>query len=130
MKKVNCDVLCEDSKFYDFFATKNTNEFGNYEVTDEDFENLLSEDDEEDIFECFEDGIEQFDIDNYKEGMPLVTRDGHKARILCTDLKRSNNNIVYAILDEDDYEIIRECDRKGSIYTFFTSRHDLFFKVA
>lgn len=134
MKKI-CyeDPINEESRFFDFFVDKKPTEFGNYEVTDEEYEMLKERDIEEDIVDVVEDGIAPFDISKYNEGMNIVTREGFKVRILCTDLNidtNSANHIVYAFTDNDGYELIRLCSSNGIQYGCFFHRNDIFFKVA
>ena len=56
--------------------------------------------------------LKPFDIQKAKEGKPVCTRDGRKARILCFDLKNNVCPIVAAV-EENNMEVLYHYDTKG-----------------
>ena len=48
--------------------------------------------------------LKPFDIEAARSGKPVCTRDGRKARIICTDLKANNYPIVATVLGADGIE--------------------------
>ena len=58
--------------------------------------------------------LKPFDIQKAREGKPVCTRDGHKARILCYDLKGAEYPIVAAVETRDRFaESIFGYDKNG-----------------
>ena len=56
--------------------------------------------------------LKPFDIQKAKEGKPVCTRDGRKARIICFDLKNNVCPIVAAV-EENNMEVLYHYDTKG-----------------
>ena len=56
--------------------------------------------------------LKPFDIQKAREGKPVCTRDGRKARILCFDLKNNVCPIVAAV-EENNMEVLYHYDTKG-----------------
>lgn len=66
-----------------------------------------------------------FDLEKAKAGNPVVTRDGRKVRILCTDLKH-NIPIIAAIDEGDGTESVLPYTKNGEYCFYDESEHDLF----
>ena len=47
--------------------------------------------------------LKPFDIQKAREGKPVCTRDGRKARIICFDAKRKNKKSIIALVPSKDY---------------------------
>ena len=47
--------------------------------------------------------LKPFDIQKAKEGKPVCTRDGRKARIICFDAKRKDKRSIIALVPSKDY---------------------------
>lgn len=65
---------------------------------------------------------------NYDElsvGDPVITRDGRKARILCTDFKGSGGHCIVFAVESADIEIYGSCDKQGRDSTG-SPEYDLF----
>ena len=56
--------------------------------------------------------LKPFDIQKAREGKPVCTRDGRKARIICFDLKNNVCPIVAAV-EENNMEVLYHYDTKG-----------------
>ena len=54
-----------------------------------------------------------FDLEAAKEGKPVCTRDGRKARIICFDLKNNVCPIVAAVEENNNMEVQHHYDTKG-----------------
>lgn len=50
--------------------------------------------------------LKEFDLEAAKAGKPVCTRDGHKARILCFDLKNEEEYPIVAAIENDSHEIL------------------------
>ena len=50
--------------------------------------------------------MKEFDINLAKQGKPVCTRDGRKARIICFDKKKDIYPLIALVTDKDGYEII------------------------
>ena len=75
--------------------------------------------------------MKQFNLEEYLKNpdREVVTRDGHKVRIICTDRKNHDSRPIIALVetDEDDEEVRSfEIDGKWSVYGLETCL-DLFF---
>ena len=46
--------------------------------------------------------LKPFDIQKAREGKPVCTRDGRKARIICFDMNSFNNHIIVALITEEN----------------------------
>ena len=46
--------------------------------------------------------LKPFDIQKAREGKPVCTRDGRRARILCFDMNSFNNHIIVALITEEN----------------------------
>ena len=56
---------------------------------------------------------------------PVQTRDGRKARIICTDAKRSDTSIVALVEDEATFEYVMDYHTNGQIEMFSQDKWDL-----
>ena len=56
--------------------------------------------------------MKPFDIGLAKQGKPVCTRDGRKARIICFDCKDQHYPIV-ALIECDDTEVVQNYSNKG-----------------
>ena len=68
--------------------------------------------------------LKPFDLDKAKEGKPVCTRDGRKARIICFDMKADVYNIV-ALIDDGGEEIVCFFSENGLRDVEGESRRDL-----
>ena len=57
--------------------------------------------------------LKPFDIQKAREGKPICTRDGRKARIICFDLKDKDYPIAAAVQNKDGDESIRTYTAEG-----------------
>ena len=57
--------------------------------------------------------LKPFDLEAAKEGKPVCTRDGRKARIICFDLKNNVCPIVAAVEENNNMEVQHHYDTKG-----------------
>lgn len=57
--------------------------------------------------------LKPFDLEAAKEGKPVCTRDGRKARIICFDLKNNVCPIVAAVEENNNMEVLYHYDTKG-----------------
>lgn len=70
--------------------------------------------------------MKPFNLKEAKAGKPVCTRDGRKARILCTDLAKTVYPISAAVTCDDGREDIFRYKACGSHYLSGTSSVDLF----
>lgn len=75
--------------------------------------------------------MKQFDLQEYLKNptRPIVTRDGHAARIICTN-RIDKTHTILALLFEDedrDREEVYQYTSKGEYFPNASSPHDLFF---
>ena len=56
--------------------------------------------------ETIEKNLKPFSLEAAKLGKPVCTRDGHKARILCFDLKNEEEYPIVAAIENDSHEIL------------------------
>lgn len=69
--------------------------------------------------------MKNFDINLARQGHPVCTRDGRKARIACFDFKGLNNrNILALIENEDDIEDVVAFKSDGS-FNIYPTDYDL-----
>ena len=68
--------------------------------------------------------LKPFDLDKAKEGKPVCTRDGRKARIICYDMKADEYHIV-ALIDDGGEEIVCFFSENGLRDVDGESRWDL-----
>ena len=68
--------------------------------------------------------LKPFDIQKAREGKPVCTRDGRKARIICFD-RKDNTPIVALIECVDDIEILQCIYSDGKCYHDMASNNDL-----
>ena len=68
--------------------------------------------------------LKPFDIQKAREGYPVYTRDGHKARIICFDLKNDEYPIVAAV-ENDSSETLFSYTTNGEIADGIESDKDL-----
>ena len=72
--------------------------------------------------------MKQFNLEEYlaNPSMKVVTRDGRKTRILCTDAK--GDYPIVALVEEDDGEYSVSCTKDGRYYlNEINDKNDLFF---
>lgn len=75
--------------------------------------------------------MKQFDLQEFLKNptRPIVTRDGHAARIICTN-RICKTHPILALLFEDedrDTEVVYQYTSQGEYYSNASSPHDLFF---
>lgn len=68
--------------------------------------------------------LTQFNINSAKQGKPVCTRDGRKARIICFD-RKDNTPIVALIERVDGIEILQCYHNDGKCFHYETSNNDL-----
>ena len=73
--------------------------------------------------------MEQFNLDEYlkNSSRKLVTRDGRKARIICTDMNYKNHPIVALIAQDNDTENVYTYTKDGEWDNYESTTYDLFF---
>lgn len=77
--------------------------------------------------------MRQFDLNTYlrlkEEGKEprIVTRDGHSARIVCTDMKVGSYPVLALFTDSHDEEETLNCTASGRFYLSDEHKFDLFF---
>ena len=73
--------------------------------------------------------MEQFSLEKYlaNPSRRVVTRDGRKARIICTDMKSTTYPVVALIENGTGYEQLTTCSKNGEYAVNESSRSDLFF---
>ena len=73
--------------------------------------------------------MKEFNLTEYLKNpsQKIVTRDGRKVRIVCTDMK-SRYKIVGIVYDKkDDTESVEVFQENGTLFIHTTSNYDLFF---
>lgn len=72
--------------------------------------------------------MKKFSLEEYLKNpeRKIVTRDGHKARVICTD-RHSDDYIVIALVQEDSGETIYSYTKEGLLRVNKESLSDLFF---
>ena len=73
--------------------------------------------------------MKEFNLTEYLKNpsQKVVTRDGRKVRIVCTDMK-SRYKIVGIVYDKkDDTESVEVFQENGTLFIHMTSNYDLFF---
>ena len=73
--------------------------------------------------------MEQFSLEKYlaNPSRKVVTRDGRRARIICTDMKSKTNPVVALIENGSGYEELITFSKNGEYAVNEWSRDDLFF---
>ena len=73
--------------------------------------------------------MEQFNLEKYlaNPSLNVVTRDGRKVRIICTDMKSTTYPVVALIENGSDYEQLITFSKNGEYAVNESSRSDLFF---
>ena len=73
--------------------------------------------------------MEQFSLEKYlaNPSRKVVTRDGRRARIICTDMKSTTYPVVALIEDGSGYEQLFTFSKNGEYAVNESSRSDLFF---
>ena len=73
--------------------------------------------------------MEQFSLEKYlaNPSRKVVTKDGHPVRILCTDRKSYNVEIVGLIMNDNGMESIFTWTQQGKEYINSDTSNDLFF---
>ena len=74
--------------------------------------------------ESIEKNLKPFNLDAAKQGKPVCTRDGCKARIICFD-RKDNTPIVALIERVDGIEILQCYHNDGKYFHYETSNNDL-----
>ena len=67
--------------------------------------------------------MKEFDINLAKQGKPICTRDGRKARIICFDAKGKQPIIALLEIEKTDEEIIQTYSMNGKYYEFRKEDH-------
>ena len=57
--------------------------------------------------------MKEFDINLAKQGKPVCTRDGRKARIICFDSKNDPQRPIVALVEHNDNELLYEYTIEG-----------------
>lgn len=70
--------------------------------------------------------MKEFDFNKAKEGHPLVTRNGRKARVICFDAKNEKYPIIALITESDEKEYPYSFNKNGSMYCNGIHESDLF----
>lgn len=60
--------------------------------------------------------MKEFNLEEAREGKPVCTRDGRKARIICFDRKDSHYPVVALVQGEKDNEMIIQCSSNGEFH--------------
>ena len=73
--------------------------------------------------------MEQFSLEKYlaNPSRKVVTRDGRRARIICTDMKSTTYPVVALIENGSGYEQLTTFSKNGEYAVNESSRSDLFF---
>lgn len=75
--------------------------------------------------------MKQFDLQEFLKNptRPIVTRDGHAARIICTNRIDKTHPILALLFENEDRdrEEVYQYTSKGEYYPYASSPHDLFF---
>ena len=75
--------------------------------------------------------MKQFDLQEFLKNptRPIVTRDGHDVRIICTNrIDKTHSILALLFEDEDrDREVVYQYTAKGEYYAHASSPHDLCF---
>ena len=73
--------------------------------------------------------MEQFSLEKYLANptRKVVTRDGRKARIICTDMNYKNHPIVALIANDNDTENVYTYTKDGEWDDYESTTYDLFF---
>ena len=73
--------------------------------------------------------MEQFSLKKYlaNPSIKVVTRDGRRVRVICTDMKSTTYPVVALIEDGSGYEHIFTFSKNGEYAVNESSRSDLFF---
>ena len=73
--------------------------------------------------------MEQFNLEKYlaNPSLNVVTRDGRKVRIICTDMKSTTYPVVALIENGSGYEQLTTFPKNGEYAVNESSRSDLFF---
>jgi len=69
--------------------------------------------------------IKPFDLEAYKKGAKVKTRDGHEVRIICTDCKNKYSPIIALVKLNDNNELLLPYTPEGKINTEGISGNDL-----
>ena len=68
-------------------------------------------------YDCFfgkkKSNLKPFDIQKAREGKPVCTRDGRKARIICFDSKNDPQRPIVALVEHNDNELLYEYTIEG-----------------
>ena len=73
--------------------------------------------------------MKQFDLKEYlaNPSRKVVTRDGRRARIICTDMNYENHPIVAIIANDNDTEYVYTYTKYGEWDNYGSTTYDLFF---
>lgn len=69
--------------------------------------------------------IKPFDLEAYKNGAKVKTRNGHEVRIICTDVKALCFPIIALVEIDDSTEVVMHYTYKGEIDAGYISDNDL-----
>ena len=68
--------------------------------------------------------LKPFDIQKAREGKPVCTRDGRKARIICFDAK-CDNRLIIALIENGKDEEVQKFHKDGRLFRLDESPKDL-----
>lgn len=73
--------------------------------------------------------VEQFNLEKYlaNPSIKVVTRDGRRVRVICTDMKSTTYPVVALIENGSGYEQLTTFSKNGEYAVNESSRSDLFF---
>ena len=73
--------------------------------------------------------MEQFSLEKYlaNPSRKVVTRDGRRVRIICTDMNYENHPIVAIIANDNDTEYVYTYTKYGEWDNYGSTTYDLFF---
>lgn len=75
--------------------------------------------------------MKKFNLKEYLKNpnSPIVTRDGHAARIICTNRVGKTHSILALLFEDEDRdrEVVYQYTSKGEYFPNASSPHDLFF---
>jgi len=69
--------------------------------------------------------IKPFDLESYKNGAKVKTRNGHEVRIICTDVKALCFPIIALVEIADSTEVVMHYTSKGEIDAGYINNNDL-----
>ena len=73
--------------------------------------------------------MKQFDLQEFLKNptRPIVTRDGHDVRIICTNRIDKTHPVLALLFEDKNREVVYQYTPKGEYFSYASSPHDLFF---